>query len=57
MSDKDWEIIASDELQSESIAVKKHEKWFKKIKKKNENENKNKNNGKKLKSKTSIEIK
>lgn len=31
ITDKQWEILASDELNEESLAKKKHEEWLKSI--------------------------
>lgn len=31
VTDKEWEILASDELNEESLAKKKHEEWLKSI--------------------------
>ena len=31
ITDKQWEILASDELNEESLAKKKHEEWIKSI--------------------------
>ena len=31
VTDKEWEILASDELNEETLAKKKHEEWLKSI--------------------------
>ena len=31
MTDKEWEILASDELNAEGLAKKKHDEWLKSI--------------------------